>query len=114
MSENCIFCKIINGQINSPKLYEDENMIIIKDINPIAPIHLLAIVKKHYALLSEQTQEDSTVVGEMLNKISRQSDRLGLVDGYRLIINQGEHGGQTVKHLHIHVLGGKSLNWNNL
>lgn len=112
--ENCIFCKMVSGEFETTKYYEDENMIIIKDINPIAPIHYLLIVKEHYALLSEQSIEQSQKLGECLHKLSSLKDLLGLTNGYRLIINQGEDAGQTVKHLHVHILAGKELNWDKL
>lgn len=102
--KNCIFCKIINGEINSPKLYEDDDCIIIKDINPKARLHYLLIPKKHYALIEEQTKEDAINLGIIINKLNGLKTQLGLENGYRLQINQGENGGQEVPHLHIHVL----------
>jgi len=112
--ENCIFCKIIKNEIKSDKLYEDDFMIIIKDINPIAPIHLLLVPKKHYSKLYEQTADDVEVLGKCLNKLSLIKNELNLSDGYRLIINQGKNAQQTVEHLHIHILGGKILEWDKL
>ncbi len=105
----CIFCKIRDGEIQSKKFYEDENSFIIADINPRAKKHYLFIPKKHYALLSEQTQQDAQILGKMLNKISDLAKELEIENGYRLIINQGEDGGQEVPHLHIHILGGEKL-----
>lgn len=102
--ENCIFCKIINGEISSPKLYEDDDCIIIKDINPKARLHYLLIPKKHYALIEEQTAEDAVILGRIINKLNDLKSILGLENGYRLQINQGENGGQEVPHLHIHIL----------
>lgn len=114
MDNNCIFCKIIAGQIPCEKLYEDDNMIIIKDINPIAPIHYLLIIKEHYATLDKQDINQTNVLGQCLNKVSILKSTLGLEDGYRLVINQGKNGGQEVDHLHVHILGGKSLDWQKL
>ncbi len=112
--EDCIFCKIVKGDILVKKFYEDENMIIIKDIEPIAPIHYLLILKTHYKLISEQNNNQAKILGECLFKLSTISTQLGLDGGYRLIINQGDDAGQSVPHLHVHILGGKSLNWEKL
>ena len=105
----CIFCKIRDGEIPSKKFYEDENFFIIADISPRAKKHYLAIPKNHYALISEQTENDAIILGKMLNKIPSLSAMLGIENGYRLIINQGEDGRQEVKHLHVHIMGGEKL-----
>ncbi len=107
--ENCLFCKIINGDIPSKRVYEDDRMIIINDINPQAPIHYLLIPKKHYANIIEMTEEDGIELGKMLKKLSTLVDDLGLQDGFRLVSNKGENGCQSVGHLHIHILGGEKL-----
>ena len=107
--ENCVFCKIRKGEIPSTKLYEDEDFMIIKDINPVAKIHLIAIPNEHYSSLERQTEEGARVLGKILNKIGGLADRVGLDNGYRLVINQGEDAGQTVRHLHIHIIGGEKL-----
>ena len=107
--ENCIFCKIIAGVIPSQKLYEDDKMIVIKDIEPKAKLHYLCIPKTHFALLDEMDEEKSEILKYCFTKIAEIKDGLGLGDGYRIIINQGENGGQTVHHLHIHLLGGEKL-----
>ena len=107
--KECIFCKIRLGEIPSTKLYEDEDFMIIKDINPVAKIHLVAIPNEHYATLKAQTGEGAMVLGKIFNKIGELSDGLGLKNGYRLIMNQGEDAGQTVHHLHIHIIGGEKL-----
>ena len=109
--EDCLFCKMIKGEIPVKKVYEDDKMIIINDINPKAPIHYLAIVKEHYKMLIEQRGNDAIVLGECINKIANLTSELGLYNGYRLVINQGEDAGQTVPHLHIHILAGKTMNW---
>ena len=108
--ENCIFCNIINGKIPADKVYEDEACIIIKDIQPKAKIHLLLIPKTHYARIEEASVSESMELAFMLNKFSTMKDSFGLEKGYRLIINQGEYGGQEVQHLHVHILGGEKLN----
>lgn len=107
--ENCIFCKIIAGDIPSPRLYEDEKMIVIRDIEPKAKLHYLCIPKTHFALLDEMDEEKSEVLKHCFETIAKIKDDLGLSEGYRIIVNQGENGGQTVKHLHIHLLGGEQL-----
>ena len=111
--EDCIFCKIINGEIPSNFVYQDEDFVIFKDINPKAKLHYLAVPRKHFALLSEMNQEDEVLIGRILAKIPTLQNILGLEEGYRLIINQkGEKGNnaeQEVMHLHIHILGGEKL-----
>ena len=107
--ENCIFCKIIAGVIPSPRLYEDDKIIVIRDIEPKAKLHYLCIPKTHFALLSEMDEEKAEIVKYCFEKILALANELGLEGGYRVIINQGENGGQTVPHLHIHLLGGEVL-----
>lgn len=107
--ENCIFCKIISGDIPAKKVYEDDDMIIFNDIEPKAERHYLAVPKKHYKLLAEMNDEDSRTLGRCLKKIPTLSKELGLENGYRLVINQGDDAGQTVFHLHIHILCGQEL-----
>ncbi len=106
---DCIFCKIINGEIPSTKVYEDEMMIIINDIAPQATKHYLAIPKQHFANIVEMNDEQAAIVGKMLKKIGELADRLGLKDGFRIVSNKGENGCQSVGHLHIHILGGEKL-----
>ena len=108
--DKCVFCEIINGKIPAEKLYEDDTCIIIKDISPKAKIHLLLIPKSHYARLEEASVSEAMELSFMLNKLASLKDSLGLEKGYRIIINQGENGGQEVQHLHIHVMGGEKLN----
>jgi len=84
-------------------------MIIIKDISPQAPVHLLMIPRTHYAGVNEMSESESAVLGRCFYKLGRMEDKLGLTDGYRTIINRGSNGGQTVMHLHVHILGGKKL-----
>ena len=107
--ENCIFCKIVAGEIPSPRLYEDDEMIVIRDIEPKAKLHYLCIPKTHFALLSEMDEEKAQILSRCFVKIAKLEKERGLEDGYRVIINQGENGGQTVHHLHIHLLGGEKL-----
>ncbi len=111
--ENCIFCKIIKGEISSNILYRDNDFVIFKDLNPKARLHYLAVPCKHFATLAEMNESDATMLGRILAKIPTLSDELGLENGFRLVINQkGEKGndaGQEVMHLHIHILAGERL-----
>lgn len=107
----CIFCEIIKGNIKSEILYEDEKFIVIKDIEPKAKYHYLAIPKNHYKLLAEQSENEAIDLGYILNKIPTLTNLLHLENGYRLIINQGDDAGQTVHHLHIHILAGEKLDF---
>ncbi|HBP52159.1 MAG TPA: histidine triad nucleotide-binding protein [Clostridiales bacterium] len=107
--DNCIFCKIVKGDIPSTKVYEDDDMIIIKDLNPQAPVHLLLIPKEHYANIIEMTDSQAQTLAKCLKKLSTLTDELGLQNGFRLVSNKGEDGCQSVGHLHIHILGGRKL-----
>ena len=107
--DNCIFCKIAKGEIPSTKLYEDDNYVVIKDLNPQAPVHLLLIPKDHYANICEMTDEQSLVLAKCVKNLSNHVDEFGLSDGFRLVSNKGENGCQSVNHLHIHILGGEKL-----
>lgn len=107
--DNCIFCKIIAGEIPSRKKYEDDEILIFEDIEPKAKIHLLCVPKDHFAYLSEVDEKRAELLGRTLQKIASLAPSLGLDGGYRLIVNQGDNAGQTVKHLHIHIMGGENL-----
>ncbi len=107
--DNCIFCKIIAGDIPSNKVYEDEDMLAFRDINPQAKVHVLVVPKSHFATLAEMNEAQAELVKKCLQKIPHIAQLLGLEKGYRLIVNQGEDAGQTVHHLHIHILGGQSM-----
>ena len=106
---DCIFCKIIKGEIPSPRVYEDDDFIIIRDIAPQAKYHYLAIPKKHFADVTEMTAEDVALVGRILKKVGELSDSLGLSGGFRLVSNKGADAMQSVPHLHIHILGGEKM-----
>ena len=102
-----VFCKIIRGELPSEKVYEDEDVLVIKDVHPQAPIHLLIVTKKHVFGMNDATPE---ILGHAMMVADRVAQKLGIADkGYRLILNEGEHGGKLVPHFHIHLLGGKSL-----
>mgnify|MGYP001045910297 FL=1 len=107
--ENCLFCKIINGEIPSEKVYEDEEILAFKDIHPKAPVHILVIPKKHIASAIEIEEQDETLIGKMFIVIKKLAKEFGLENGYRIVNNCGSDGGQEVMHLHLHLLGGKKL-----
>ena len=109
--EDCLFCKFANGKIPVNKVFENEDFVIIRDINPQAKNHFLAIPKKHFKYLAEMTEEDGELVGRILKTIPALEDLLELKNGYRLVINQGDDAGQTVPHLHIHILSGQKMGW---
>jgi histidine triad (HIT) family protein len=104
-----VFCKIINGELPSDPVYQDDDFIVIKDIKPATPTHLLVIPKKHYEQLSDFTEADAPLLGKALLVAEKVAKQVGLDKGYRLVLNEGEHAGKLVPHLHIHVLGGKNL-----
>lgn len=108
---DCLFCKFASNQIPTDKVYEDDNMFIIRDISPKAALHYLLIPKKHYPLFSDMTADDEVMFGTLLKKLSQIRDSLGLENGYRIVINQGKDAGQTVHHLHVHILGGQELDF---
>ena len=107
--ENCIFCKIANGEIPSTKMYEDDKIIIIKDINPQAKLHFLAIPKKHFDDITDLSQNNPEILTHIFRIIAEKKDELGFTNGFRLITNIGTDGCQSVKHIHIHLLGGEKL-----
>lgn len=106
---DCLFCKIISGEIPSAKVYEDDNIYAFKDINPEAPCHILVIPKKHIASMDEVNSENSTYVAKIFEKIPEIAKLGGAEGGYRVISNCGEDAGQSVHHLHFHVIGGCKL-----
>lgn len=108
---DCIFCKIIEGKIPAQKLYEDDECIVIRDINPAAKKHYLLIPKEHYRFLADMTDEQAAVLGRCLKKLKDLIPVLGLEGGYRLVVNQGEDALQTVPHLHVHILAGQKMGW---
>lgn len=106
---DCIFCKIIAGEIPSNKVYEDDTMLAFRDINPMAPCHVLVIPKAHIASLDEVNETNSKIIAEIFTKIPAIAKAAGVTNGYRLISNCGDDACQSVKHLHFHILGGKKL-----
>lgn len=105
--EDCLFCKIIKGEIPSTKVYEDEDILAFNDINPAAPIHILVIPKKHIESLAHMQKEDEAIVEKIYGVINKIAEEKGFKDnGYRVIVNCGKDAGQEVMHLHFHVLAG--------
>ena len=112
MAEDCLFCKIAAGEIPSDEVYSDAEFYAFRDINPGAPTHCLIIPRKHIARISEAGAEDEALLGRMLLRANAIATEEGLVDaGFRYVINCNDHGGQTVYHIHLHILGGRSLAW---
>ncbi len=108
--DDCLFCKIIKKEIPSKVVYEDDTVLAFRDINPVAPVHILVIPKKHIGSVVELTNEDEAVVGKIYTIINKIAKQEGIAEkGFRVIVNCGEDGGQEVKHLHFHLLGGKKL-----
>jgi histidine triad (HIT) family protein len=110
MAEDCLFCKIIQGDIPADKLYEDDEVLVFRDIAPVAPLHFLVIPKKHISGPSGVAEEDEQIIGKMMrigNLVAKDEG----IEQFRLVFNNGAEAGQTVFHIHMHVLGGRSLNW---
>ena len=108
-SENCIFCKITSKELPTKIIFENEDCIAFNDIKPVSPTHILVIPKKHYKNLWEI--EDKELLGKLLLTVKDIAKQQGLENGFRTIINTGDNGGQTVYHLHIHILGGRFHKW---
>ena len=107
--DNCLFCKIIAGDIPSTKVYEDEDVYAFRDINPQAPVHILVVPKRHIPCADAVTAENSACVARCFEAIAKIAKAEGLTNGYRVINNCGADGGQTVMHLHFHLIGGVKL-----
>lgn len=106
---DCLFCKIIAGEIPSAKVYEDKHVYAFRDINPQAPTHILVVPKEHIGSAAELTEENSAAAARCLVAAAKIAEREALTGGYRIVSNVGSDAGQTVKHLHFHILGGKRL-----
>ena len=111
MGSDCLFCKIAGGEIPANKLYEDDEMVAFWDINPQAPKHFLVIPRKHLAGPGAVTAAETGLVGSLIAKSGELARREGIGDGFRLVLNNGVEAGQTVYHLHLHVLGGRAMGW---
>jgi len=108
---DCLFCKIAQGDIPADKLYEDENILAFRDISPQAPVHFLVIPKKHISGPADIGENDENMMGQLLRTGATLAAREGIGDGYRIVFNNGAEAGQTVFHLHMHVLGGRPMSW---
>ncbi len=109
--KDCLFCKIAAGGIPSSKVYEDDSVFAFHDIDKKAPVHVLVIPKKHVDSLAALEEEDYDTVAHMMCVVQKLAAQLGLQDGFRLVANTGRDGGQTVSHLHFHILGGRQMTW---
>ncbi len=108
---DCLFCKIINGEIPSNKVYEDDQVFAFRDIEPQAPTHILIIPKQHIKSAAEIDESNSTVVAHIFEVAAKIAKQEGLDDGFRIVNNCGDIAGQTVKHLHFHLMGGREFGW---
>ena len=107
----CVFCDIVNNKIKSEKIYEDEDVLAFKDVEPQAPVHFLVIPKKHIKSLNEVKEEDFKLIGKIFSAIQKIIKNLNIEKGFRVINNCGEDGGQTVEHIHFHVLAKRKMSW---
>ena len=112
--ENCIFCKIVAGEIPSNKVYEDDTVLAFYDVNPMAQVHILVIPKAHLESVAAITPENSRVVAHCFEIIAKIAKELKLEEGFRVVSNCGENAGQSVKHLHFHILGGQKMDFPEL
>jgi len=112
MASDCLFCRMLEGEIPSEKVFEDDQVFAFRDINPQAPSHILVIPRKHIASLDELDDRDAPLMGRLMAAGAQIARQEGLsAKGYRSVINTGEHGGQSVHHIHLHILGGRALSW---
>jgi len=110
--QDCLFCKIIKKELPAEIVYEDEQVLVFKDINPMAPVHLLIIPKKHITTLTDMDEEDTLLMGQVQLTAARLAVDMGFADGgFRLVNNCGQDAGQLVMHIHYHLLAGRPLNW---
>ena len=106
---DCLFCKIVSGDIPSDQVFQDDRVVVFKDINPAAPVHLLIVPKEHISSMNEIETQHNDLISHMMILLPKLAQEQGLTGGFRTIINTGKEGGQVVFHLHIHLLGGKQL-----
>ena len=111
MAADCIFCKIAAGELPAKMVHETDEFVSFHDIDPKAPVHVLTIPRQHVASLQDVSRDDESWLGRLMVHVSQLANRLELEDGYRVVINTGADGGQTVHHLHVHLLGGRSMQW---
>ncbi len=112
MATDCLFCRIIAGEIGSSQVYTDEDVVVIRDIAPQAPIHVLIIPRKHLATINDLGPQDAGLMDRVCAVARKLAEQEGVArDGYRLVVNTGRNGGQSVDHLHVHMLGGRPMAW---
>jgi histidine triad (HIT) family protein len=112
MPSDCLFCRIVAGELQSSQVYSDDSVVAIRDIAPQAPTHVLLLSRKHIASVRELTEADGPIMGKIVSAAAEIAKHEGIVeDGYRLVVNVGRNGGQTVDHLHVHMLGGRPMTW---
>jgi len=110
MNPDCLFCRIASGAVPSTNEYEDDTLVVFADIHPVAPVHLLVIPRKHITSVADLTGDDAALVGEMVMRAKEIAAKKGIAkDGYRLVFNVRDHGGQVVDHIHLHIIGGAKL-----
>jgi histidine triad (HIT) family protein len=109
--EGCIFCKIASGDIPSKKVHEDDDVVAFHDLNPQAPTHVLVIPRKHVASLNDASEEDRALLGRILLQTREIAEEQGIASGYRVVNNCGASAGQSVFHIHFHLLGGRAMGW---
>lgn len=109
--DNCLFCNICSHKIDSMILFEDDELVAFKDIDPQAPVHILVVPKRHIESAAELTAGDGALLGKVYALVARLAAENGLEKGYRVVVNVGEEGGQSVPHLHFHLLGGRQMAW---
>ena len=107
----CLFCRIVDGEIPADVVHRDERVVAFRDINPQAPVHVLVIPASHYGNVGDLAEYDSELLGDLLARATALTAELGLDQGYRLVVNTGRDGGQTVDHVHVHLMGGRHLTW---
>ena len=108
----CLFCNVLEKKVPADVVYEDEHAVAFRDIRPVAPTHVLVIPRRHIAAIHDATADDAALLGQVLLAARNVAEQLGLdAKGYRLVINNGDDAGQTVHHIHVHVLGGRPLGW---
>ncbi|MEA2646885.1 MAG: histidine triad family protein [Chloroflexota bacterium] len=112
MADECIFCGIVNGDIPAKVVYRDDEVVAFEDIKPVAPVHLLVIPTRHVASVRDLTRDDDAMLGKLIETANSLAREHGIHDqGFRLNVNAGPNGGQTVYHLHVHVIGGRFMTW---
>ena len=110
--DDCIFCKIIKGKLPADKVYEDENMLVFNDLHPRAPVHQLIVPKKHISTLNDLTDGDTELIGNIIQRARLLAEKAGIAQsGYRTVFNCNADGGQVIFHLHLHLIGGRKLEW---